>query len=67
MMQTYADWAEAFLLFAKYEAEGWEVSAEHDVIYAGPDPAIVTDIDKKRLSELGWDTEEQYECFYHFA
>ena len=50
--RTWAGYAEAFAIFAKYEGQG--VCAEHDEIDAGPDPSVVSEVDKKRLLELGW-------------
>lgn len=53
---TVAGWVEAFQIFAKYIPEGeWlDVAAEHDEIFAGPNPEVVTPEDKARLEELGW-------------
>lgn len=64
---TFAAWAEAFTIFAKYEAEGWaEVAAEHDILYAGPKNfSEVSDEDKARLKELGWHTDIDLKSFYH--
>lgn len=52
--------AAAFAIFARYSAE--EVSAEHDVIYAGPNPDKVSREDIDILKELGW-RESPYDCF----
>lgn len=60
---TWAGYAEAFAIFAKYEGQG--VCAEHDEIFAGPDPSVVTEADKKRLIELGWNPSE--ESFHKFT
>lgn len=43
------------------------VAVEHDVIYAGPSPSIVTDEKKAELELLGWSPEEEYDCFYCFT
>lgn len=42
-------------------------AAEHDVVYAGPHPEIVSDEDKAKLEELGWHPSEEFDCFYHFT
>ncbi len=44
-----------------------DVSAEHDILYAGPDPSIVSDEKKAELEELGWYVAEEHDCFYHFV
>jgi hypothetical protein len=61
-------WIEAFQIFAKYvpEDEYFEVAAEHDEIYAGPNPEKVTPEDKARLEELGWHDFEDG-CFKKFV
>ena len=67
MVETYNELAKAFTIFAKYSPQYADVSAEHDVLYAGPDPETVSDEDKKALSELGWEPETEYNCFYYFT
>ena len=65
---SWEAWAEAFLIFAKYEPHKFgNISAEYDVIYAGPDPEKVSDEDKARLEQLGWSVEDEYSCFYQFT
>jgi len=65
----WAKWSEAFAIFAKYasEEERQSTSTEHDIIYSGPSPSIVSEEDTKRLEELGWNTNEEYDCFYKFT
>jgi hypothetical protein len=67
MSKSLKEYSEAFEIFAKYGEGRFNTYAEHDIIYAGPDPAIVSDEDKKRLSELGWfigeDTQNCFSCF----
>lgn len=48
------DYTEAFRIFGKYENTGAFLRAEHDELWAGPDPKSVTTEDKARLEELGW-------------
>lgn len=65
---TYAAWAEAFSIFAKYEPDAtFEVSAEHDVIYAGRAVGKYSEDDKARLADLHWYHDEDLECYYRFT
>ena len=56
---TYAEWIESLNIFAKYAPDGLATPVwpclEHDEIWMGPDPEIVSDEDKARLSELRWE------------
>lgn len=58
--------AEAFMIFARYGGKQ-DLSAEHDVIYAGPDPSKVVREDVERLDKLGWAVEEEFGCFRMFT
>jgi hypothetical protein len=62
----YSAFVEGFGIFHKYDGYQ-DLSAEHDVIYAGPDPAKVSDEDVARLEELGWHIDREYDCFRHFV
>lgn len=62
----YEGWIEAFTIFAKYEADA-EMAAEHDILYLGPDPEVVSEEDIDRLFALGFRPSENGECFYHFV
>lgn len=66
---TYAGWAEAFLIFAKYEPDSaFEVQAEHDEIYAGGQHyENYSEEDKARLEELHWIYNEELESYSHFT
>lgn len=66
---SYKAWAEAFSIFAKYEREGrgYDISAEHDVIYAGPHIKEVSPEDKQRLEQLRWFIDEETDCFYRYT
>jgi hypothetical protein len=44
-----------------------EVSAEHDVIYAGPATNDLSSDALTELDRLGWHWEEQYECWEFFT
>lgn len=65
-MREYDEMIEALKIFDKYE-HIQALSAEHDIIYAGPSPSQVTDEDVTRLEELGWHAEMEYDCFYKFV
>lgn len=65
-MSTWAEFAEAFTIFAKYDMTYQGVSAEHDEIYAGPPPYDVSDYDLVKLDKLGWRPSE-YDCFQKFV
>lgn len=66
---THKEWIESINIFASYADGGtdssFEISAEHDELYAGPDPETVSEEDKKRLDELGW--FESDGCFQRFV
>ena len=65
---TWQAWIEAFTIFAKYEAMTLDtIVAEHDVIYAGPAPAKVSDEDKERLIVCGWKIDEHINRFYRYV
>jgi len=64
---TLAAWAEAFTIMAKYTEELWNVQEDHEIIYAGPNPEVVSDEDKARLDELDWMICEEHECFSKFT
>jgi hypothetical protein len=64
-MNTYKALIEAFQIFDKYQPdETFVVSAEHDIIYTGCSPDLVSDDDKKRLAELGFHIDEHLDSFY---
>lgn len=52
------------VIMNKYD--GVEISAEHDIIYAGPDEDMSKE-DVKELEQLGWFFDEEYECWAHFV
>lgn len=65
-MNQYQEWSVAFAIMAKYEDKYGNISAEHDVVYAGPSPEIVTQEDIDALEELGWHISD-FDCFYSFV
>lgn len=52
-MSTSKNNAKAFEIFAKYEGSKTLAGSSGEV-YAGPNPNIVSEEDKKELSRLGW-------------
>lgn len=66
---TYADWAEAFSIFAKYATDKNhnEIAAEHDVIYAGENTTLFSMKDFIRLQELGWNYNAGLESWSHYV
>lgn len=58
-MSSYKGFAEAFTIFAKYcDEKVCQVFAEHDEIFA-TNVDGVSEEDRKRLKELGWERFEQ--------
>lgn len=68
-VMTHKEWIESITIFAFYAENGGdshlEVYAEHDEIFLGPNPEIVSPKHLKRLDELGW--LESDGCFQRFA
>lgn len=67
MPRSADEWIESFEIFKKYEATGGLEAVEHDEVYAGPDPKVVSPEDLKRLDELGWHESEYGEGFHAFV
>lgn len=61
----YNDLIGGILIFSKYDHID-NYSAEHDIIYAGPSPANVSEQDKEILETFGWYVDDSYDCFYHY-
>lgn len=65
---SYDGWSKAFAIFAKYhDGKHGHVSAEHDEVFAGPNPDVVSDADKAELERYGWSVDEDVECFRHLT
>ena len=60
------DLIEALQIFAKYTDTHYPTGCEHDELFVFVDPAEVSDEDKRRLEELGFNPRERGECFYSF-
>lgn len=61
--RTWAGWAEAFRIFAKYSTGADDISASHDEVFAGPRPETVAGEDYARLLALGWTHDVKHACF----
>lgn len=61
-MRTNSEMAQSFRIFARYE-QAAKLGQDHDVIYAGPDPAKVSPEDLEQLEANGWRVCEDYDCF----
>ena len=59
-------WARAFTIFALYDTDG-DVSPQHDEVYAGPDPSLVSPEHLAELETLGWTANDDYDCFHKFT
>jgi len=65
---NWSRWAKAFTIFAKYAGKEYaHTAAEHDEVYAGPEPEKVSEEDKKLLNELGWTECSEFNCFHKFT
>lgn len=65
-MATVKEVIEGLQILEKYGAG--EMSADHEVIYAGPDlSATISPEDLKRLDELGWFESEEFDCWSMFV
>lgn len=67
MPRSTDEWIESFEIFKKYEANDGLAGAEHDEVFAGPDPEVVSVEDTKRLEELGWNESEYGGGFQAFV
>lgn len=55
-------------ILAKYKGDKHEVNAEHDIIYAcSIDSTPLTDEETRRLVELGWHVDSEYNCWACFV
>ena len=66
MAQTYARLTEAVAIFARYPGDD-SIAAQHDELYAGPDPTLVSAEDLARLDVLGWFPNDRHACFQAFT
>jgi len=55
-------------IVAKYEQSGYDIAADHDIIYAGYDVADrMSEQDKQAMQEAGWRWDEGLGSFYLFV
>lgn len=73
-MYNIDDAIEALTIFKKYQADkpglGFVVgitAADHDEIWGGPDPSLVSAEDTARLEELGWKNRDDSGRFHSFV
>ena len=64
---TFAGFAEAFTIFAKYSEDLFPVCVEHDEIFAYLDFEVVSKEDCERLYELGWEPNNDVGGFIKFV
>lgn len=65
-MNEYEKLRKALDIFAKYEHRPW-LSAEHDELFAGPDPSVVSAEDIEALDQLGWSVSSEPDMFRLFV
>lgn len=58
--------ARALLIFDEYESGGF-LSAEHDEIFAGPDPEVVSAEHRAELESYGWRPADYGGVFHKFV
>lgn len=63
MPDSYTSFVIAFSVFAAYTKGRDHVAAEHDELFAGPDPAVVSDADLIKLEKHGWTARPDLGCF----
>lgn len=66
-MITYEGMLETMQIFLKYAGkinDPLPLVAQHDQLFIGPDPIVVSEVDKARLKELGWFEEEGSFCLF---
>lgn len=67
-LNVYERMARAMAIFNSYPVErGGSIHAEHDEMYAGPDPEVVSAEHKAELEELGWLFYEGNDFFHHYT
>lgn len=63
MKATLSNFVEAFQIFLKYGDITYPTHCEHDVLTVCVKPTKVSKEDKKRLNELGFNEDEDEDCF----
>jgi len=57
---------EALQLLAKYDTPSYPTGCEHDILRVYISPDKVSAVDKDRLVELGFNADEDLDCFYSY-
>lgn len=67
-MNAYERMIRAFEIFNSYPGEHvHNLAAEHDRLFAGPDPAEVSADHIAELNALGWHDDSGHESFYRWV
>jgi hypothetical protein len=68
LFRTWGGVAEAFSIFAKYglKSRHQSINLQGNMLLAGPNPKEVSEEDRARLTELGWEPLERFGCFFVF-
>lgn len=66
-MNPYEAMIRAFEIFMEAGDVGEGITAEHDVITAGPPAELASAEQLAELERLGWYPDESGEGFYHFV
>ena len=56
----------ALQILSKYTGSKHATHCEHDVLYVTVDPSLVSDEDKKKLDEMGFFVDSEFDCFASF-
>lgn len=65
-MNVYERMIRALQIFDGYEHDRG-FTAEHDEVWAGPDPDSVSAEDLAELEALGWSADRNHDCFHKFV
>lgn len=57
---------EAFQIFLKYSEESYPTNCDHDIMRVNVDPDLVSTKDITKLDELGFNVDNDLDCFYSF-
>ena len=66
-MNPYEKLIRAFEIFQAVGDVGYGITAEHDVICAGPPAELVSPEQLAELERLGWHPDDSEDGFYHFV
>ena len=69
-MATLKEVRDGLNILSKYLSKGEEsyVTAQHDILFAGPGlDGGISDEDKKKLEDLGWHFDEEFDCWARFT